>query len=83
VVLLAIDLGVTPEVTARPAVDLSPFFFGAAGSLLVGAVGGGALATLGVLARDEADDARTRAFAGYDADLRRGLALDAAAVPEK
>jgi hypothetical protein len=74
--LLAIDLGVTPETSARPSIELSPLFFGAAASFLVGMAGGGALATWGVAVRDDADQARTRAFVGYDADLKAALALE-------
>lgn len=76
VTLLALDLGVTPETSARPTIDLSPFFFGAAASFLVGVAGGGALSTWGISVRDDADRARTRAFSSYDADLKSGLALE-------
>lgn len=76
VTLLVIDLGVTPAVSNTPTIDLSPLFFGAVGSFVVGTAGGGALATLGVLARDEADHERHRAFNSVDADLKRALALE-------
>jgi hypothetical protein len=75
--LIAVDLGVTPSTSERPTLELSPFFFGAVASFLVGTAGGGALATWGVSVRDDADIARTKAFSSYDADLKTALGLAA------
>lgn len=73
--LLVIDLGVTPDASARPTVELSPFFFGAAASFVVGIAGGGALATWGLFEREDAEDASALAFTAYNADLRAGLGV--------
>jgi hypothetical protein len=73
--LLAIDVGLAPQVSPRPTADLSPLLVGGAASFLIGAIGGGALGTWGTLTAVEADDLRTQAFDGFNADLAAACGL--------
>lgn len=78
--LVATDLGVFPGTAQVPTQEVvaPPLIIGGIAAAAVGATVGGVLIAVGTAARDEEDDATTAAFAAYDADLRRALALDAA-----
>lgn len=75
--LVAIDLGVLPGTAQVPAQEqvAPPLIIGGIASAALGAAAGGVLIAVGSLARDEEDDATTRAFDAYDDDLRAMLAL--------
>ncbi|MBI1948830.1 MAG: hypothetical protein HYS27_24300 [Deltaproteobacteria bacterium] len=78
--LVATDLGVFPGTAQVPTQEqvAPPLILGGIAAAAVGATIGGVLVALGTAARDEEEDATTHAFAAYDGDLRRALALDAA-----
>lgn len=77
--LVATDLGVFPGTAQLPTQEqiAPPLIIGGIAAVAAGATIGGVLIAIGTAARDQEEDATTRAFAGYDADLRRMLALDA------
>ncbi|OGQ10899.1 MAG: hypothetical protein A2138_01340 [Deltaproteobacteria bacterium RBG_16_71_12] len=78
--LVATDLGVLPGTEQVPTQEqiAPPLIIAGIAAAATGATIGGVLVALGTLARDQEEDATTRAFAGYDAELRKTLALDAA-----
>ncbi|MCC7108161.1 MAG: hypothetical protein IT382_02640 [Deltaproteobacteria bacterium] len=78
--LVGTDLGIFPGTARVPTQEAiaPPLTLGGIGAAAGGALIGGFLVAFGSMARDEEDDATSAAFGAFDADLRRGLALDAA-----
>lgn len=78
--LVGADLGIFPGTARVPTQEevAPPLTIAGIGAAAAGLLVGGILVTVGTLARDEQDDATTRAYASFDADLRALLALEPA-----
>lgn len=76
--LVGTDLGIFPGTARVPTQEAiaPPLTLGGIGAAAGGAILGGFLVAFGSMARDEEDDATHAAFGAFDADLRRGLALE-------